>query len=140
MAGKPIGSVFLGDVMRNRLLSTPPSSPLPADGFSSLDDVITAHFPDLHFPPQAAPPAPAPPGTPPPPVAPEQALELRLRWLEALLFGVRPDGAGDRKGKGKASELPRGHTLIRSAEDIQRRLDTAVEGNDGLKRFMDQCA
>ena len=38
-----IGSVFFGDAMRN-LPSTLPSSLLPTDGFSSLDDVFTTHF------------------------------------------------------------------------------------------------
>lgn len=135
MAGKPIGSVFLGDATRIRSLSTPPSSPLPEDVFSSLDDVIAVNFPDAHSTPR--PPAAGAASPPPPLVAPELALEMRLRWLEALLFGVRGDQG---KGKGKAPALPQGHTLIRAAEDVQRRLDGAVEGNDGLRRFMDQCA
>ena len=46
--------------------------------------------------------------------------------------------ATDPKGKGKA-ELKRGETLMRKAEDIQRRLDAIVEGNDGLKRFVNTC-
>jgi|HubBroStandDraft_3_1064219.scaffolds.fasta_scaffold282284_1 hypothetical protein len=29
---------------------------------------------------------------------------------------------------------------MRVAEDIQRRLDIVVEGNEGLKRFMDHCS
>jgi len=69
-----------------------------------------------------------------PVIDPALSLELRLRWLEAILLGVRQD-AKDRKGKEKPNE--RGETLIRLAEDIQRRLDTTVESNDGLKRFME---
>ncbi|EIN09645.1 hypothetical protein PUNSTDRAFT_66122 [Punctularia strigosozonata HHB-11173 SS5] len=65
----------------------------------------------------------------PPTIDPALSLELRLRWLEALLFGVH-----DRKGK--APELRRGETLLRKAEELQRRLDALVENNDGLKRFV----
>ena len=67
------------------------------------------------------------------------SLELRLRWLEAILLGVRQDAKDRSKGKEKLNELKQGDTLIRLAEDIQRRFDIAVQGNDGLKRFMDHC-
>jgi len=73
---------------------------------------------------------------PPPVIDPTLSLELRLRWLEVILLGVRQD-AKDRKGKEKSNELKHGETLIKLAEDVQQRLDTAVENNDGLKRFMD---
>jgi hypothetical protein len=76
------------------------------------------------------------PTAPSPVIDPALSLELRLRWLEAILLGVRQD-TKDRK---KLSELKHGETLIRLAEDIQRRLDAAVESNEGLKRFMDHCA
>jgi hypothetical protein len=71
----------------------------------------------------------------PPVIDSALSLELRLRWLEAILLGVRQD-AKERK---KPAELKHGETLIRLAEDVRRRLDTAVESNDGLKRFMDHC-
>ena len=67
------------------------------------------------------------------------SLELRLRWLEAILLGVRQDVKDRSKGKEKLNELKQGDTLIRLAEDIQRRFNIAVQGNDGLKRFMDHC-
>src|SRR6202167_12233 len=128
-----LGSVFLGDNQRFRMLSSPPSSPTSRSPVST-----TVGFPMLspsHSPKQSISKATAPP----PVIDPSLSLELRLRWLEAILLGVRQD-AKDRKGKEKSNELKHGETLIRLAEDIQQRLDTAVESNDGLKRFMDHCA
>lgn len=141
----PIGSVFLGDFHRHRLLSssTPPSSPPP----SSMSSV----FPG--FPPQSPPQSPpsvqpetttsvskptSDPIPAPAAIEPVVSLELRLRWLEAILLGVRQESK-DRKGKEKAHELKNGETLIRAADDLQRRLDGIVEGNEGLKKFMDHC-
>jgi len=120
------GSVFLGDVQRVRLLSTPPSSPPPRQSSTAMHNF----FPK--------PPVQSPETTQPSTsvIEPILALELRLRWLEAILLGVRQD-AKDRKGKEKVSELKNGETLMRLAEDIQRSLDSVVESNEGLKRFMD---
>ncbi|KAF8966253.1 hypothetical protein BDZ97DRAFT_1903805 [Flammula alnicola] len=83
-------------------------------------------------------------------VDPVLALELRLRWLEALILGMKQDLGKDRKGKGKeeyagtsiaaataAANLKYGDTLTRLAESVQDKLNKAVEGNEGLKRFMD---
>lgn len=75
---------------------------------------------------------------PPAVIDPALSLELRLRWLEAILLGVRQD-AKDRRGKEKLNQLQDGETLIKLAEDAQRRLESSVENNDGLKRFMDHC-
>jgi len=75
-----------------------------------------------------------PRGNPPPVVGSALSLELRLRWLEAILLGVKQDGG--RKGKERDS-LSHGETLLRSAEDLQKRLTGIVNSNDGLKRFMD---
>jgi hypothetical protein len=50
MAGKPRGTVFLGDVLRNRF-TTPPSSPPPIDGGVTNMDSIDA----LASPPRATP-------------------------------------------------------------------------------------
>ncbi|KIY51859.1 hypothetical protein FISHEDRAFT_17432, partial [Fistulina hepatica ATCC 64428] len=61
------------------------------------------------------------------PINPEVALELRLRWLEALLVGAGKD----------ARDVKRADTIMKTAEDIQHRLDVIVQGNDGLKRFME---
>ena len=83
-------------------------------------------------------------------VDPVLALELRLRWLEALVLGMKQDGAKDRKGKARefeyagvsstaAANLKHGETLTRLTEVVQSRLDKAVEGNEGLRRFMESC-
>lgn len=69
-----------------------------------------------------------------PVIDPALSLELRLRWLEAIVLGVQ---AKERKPKGKSYDLKRGETLIRTAEDVQKRLDRIVESNDGFKRFIE---
>ncbi|KAJ7694912.1 hypothetical protein B0H14DRAFT_3100584 [Mycena olivaceomarginata] len=66
------------------------------------------------------------PKSQPPVVDSALSLELRLRWLEAILLGVK-------------QEFGSGETLLRSAEDVQKRLIGIVNSNDGLKRFMDHC-
>ncbi|EGN96793.1 hypothetical protein SERLA73DRAFT_75652 [Serpula lacrymans var. lacrymans S7.3] len=153
-----IGSVFLGDFTRHRIFSsTPPSSP-PASGqppnpmsaalspsHSQLDlssvpeapaqhplTVITDAAAQLALEAAAA-TQPFQPSA----IDPELSLELRLRLLEALLVGVRQDGR-ERKGRDKVPELKHGETLIRLTEDVLRRLNTVVESNEGLKRFMDR--
>ena len=133
-----IGSVFLGDVQRHRHLSTstPPSSPPPN---ATVGPGATYSFSDVDLddtdgdkPPRSQ---PAPPS-----ISPALSLELRLRWLETLLFGARHDPQ-DQSGKGgaKAEKLKDGETLTRRAEDLQRRLDGVAQSNDALKRFMDRC-
>ncbi|KAI0675932.1 hypothetical protein C8Q78DRAFT_964641 [Trametes maxima] len=129
-----IGSVFLGDVQRQRVLSssTPPSSPPPhlntngaPHSFSDVDlddtDVVTA------------------PQQPPPSITPVLSLELRLRWLETLLFGAKHD-VHDQSAKAgaKAEKLKDGETVARRAEELQRRLASVVQHSDGLKRFLDR--
>ena len=64
-------------------------------------------------------------------IDPLLALELRLRWLEALIIGVKQDS-------GRPS-LKHGETVSRLAETVQRNLNKAVQGNEGLTKFMDQC-
>ena len=126
-----IGSVFLGDNQRFRMLSsTPPSSPpsrSPVSATTGFPMISPTHSPKQSFSKATA---------PPPVIDPALSLELRLRWLEAILLGVRQDT----KERKKLSELKHGETLIRLAKDVQRRLDAAVESNEGLKRFMDHCA
>jgi hypothetical protein len=68
---------------------------------------------------------------PPTKIEPLLALELRLRWLEAFILGVKQD-------LGRAS-LKHGETVSRLAETVQRKLNKAVQGNEGLTKFMDQC-
>lgn len=147
-----IGSVFLGDFQRHRIISStpPPSSPPPgqivhqmsvASASQSLEELVeplddvqselSAEQPSAAVTPLAQ----LEPSIAPPVIDPALSLELRLRWLEALLLGVRQD-ARDRKGKDKAPELKHGETLIRLAEDVQRRLDNVIQSNDGLQRFM----
>ncbi|KAI0831838.1 hypothetical protein BC628DRAFT_1310537 [Trametes gibbosa] len=130
-----IGSVFLGDVQRQRLLSssTPPSSPPPLLNTNgapySFSDVDLDDDTDRTTAPKAAPPS----------ISPMLSLELRLRWLETLLFGARhdvPEQAA--KGGVKADKFKDGDTLARRAEGLQRKLDSVVQNSDGLKRFMDR--
>ncbi|TEB36591.1 hypothetical protein FA13DRAFT_1682764 [Coprinellus micaceus] len=76
------------------------------------------------------------------PIDPQLALELRVRWLEALVSGLslasNNSSVGRSKGKGKANGLGVGsENLVRLAENVQRELEAAVEGNEGLKKFMD---
>jgi len=150
-----IGSVFLGDFQRHRIISStpPPSSPPPgqivhqmsvASASQSLEELVEP-LDDVQSElsveqPTAAvtPLAQLEPSIAPPVIDPALSLELRLRWLEALLLGVRQD-ARDRKGKDKVPELKHGETLIRLAEDVQRRLDNVIQSNDGLQRFMSKC-
>lgn len=102
-----LGSVFLGDVQRHRILSpTPPPSPDPPPARKSV-------------PTKQQPPA----------ITPQLSLELRLRWLEALLYGV----------KHQDRSAARGETVLRNAQQIQKRLDDLVQNNDSLGKFMDQC-
>lgn len=147
-----IGSVFLGDFQRHRIISStpPPSSPPPgqlghqmsvASASQSLEELVEP-LDDVQSELSAEQPTAAvtpltqlEPSTAPPVIDPALSLELRLRWLEALLLGVRQD-ARDRKGKDKVPELKHGETLIRLAEDVQRRLDNVIQSNDGLQRFM----
>ncbi|KAJ6581505.1 hypothetical protein B0H19DRAFT_509551 [Mycena capillaripes] len=127
-----IGSVFLGDQKRRRVLSstasnstgTPPSSPPP----TSMSTVFSAMPLSPTIPETQSKNSPSV-------IEPALSLELRLRWLEAILLGVKQD-TRDRKGKERES-LTHGETLIRAAEDLQKRLTGIVNSNDGLKRFMD---
>ena len=130
-----IGSVFLGDVQRNRLRSsastpgsTPPSSPPPV----SLTSRGPTHspFPDLIHE-QGKPPSQHH-------LAPMQSLELRVRWLEAILYGAKHDEplAGLRERK---PGLKRGETLIRAAESTQQRMNDIASTYDVLRRFIGHC-
>lgn len=131
-----IGSVFLGDVQRHRILSTstststPPSSPPP---HLTMSPSALNQFFDLSNSTQDLPrEAPGPP----PSVSPEVSLDLRIRWLETILFGAKQDT----KDKQKALGNLRTHdSLVRGVEDIRRRLDTVVQSSEGLRRFMSHC-
>ncbi|CAK5274021.1 unnamed protein product, partial [Mycena citricolor] len=124
-----IGSAFLGDAtVRRRVLSstasnstgTPPSSPPPTS--------MSAVFSSIPSSSSASPNTKSPAV-----IEPALSLELRLRWLEAILLGVK------QLDTSKALDtLPRGETLVRAADDIQKRLNAIVSSNDGLKRFIDR--
>ncbi|THH32020.1 hypothetical protein EUX98_g2141 [Antrodiella citrinella] len=66
-----------------------------------------------------------------PEIPPALSLDLRMRWLETLLYGTKP-------GASAALTKERGNgTLLRGVEDLQRRLDAIVHTSDGLRRFME---
>ncbi|KAI6041274.1 hypothetical protein EDC04DRAFT_2670104 [Pisolithus marmoratus] len=153
-----IGSVFLGDVQhRHRILtSSPPSSPPPhaasnsmsmaLTSSKSLDSVDGPNPPEQAFTTAVAqrkePTHPHPTSNPnptqlPTPIDPALSLELRIRWLEVLLVGVRQDPR-ERRGRDKFPDLKDGETLIRLAENVQHRLNGVIESNDSLKKFMNQ--
>lgn len=126
-----IGSVFLGDVQRHRILSTstPPSSPPPH--LSMSPSALNQFFETPVHPQSSAPEA----SGPPPSVPPEVSLDLRVRWLETLLYGPKQDP----KDKKKAIVSRKHETLVRGVEDLQQRLSVIVQSNEGLRRFMSQC-
>ncbi|KAH8832975.1 hypothetical protein DL96DRAFT_1552032 [Flagelloscypha sp. PMI_526] len=138
-----IGSVFLGDTRRRFLSgSTPPSSP-PATATSP--GIMTSLSPSTS--PEPILPLATQNGSssrdrltqPPPPIIdPELSLELRLRWLEALLVGLNPDKKTVAIAGMPHVESKPGVTVSRAVEDVKTRLKEFVDGNDGLKRFMDQ--
>ncbi|KAG9224014.1 hypothetical protein CCMSSC00406_0004370 [Pleurotus cornucopiae] len=159
-----IGSVFLGDVQRHRLFSSssrsPPASPSPPPSAVSMSS-ITVPLPASPPPTRSTPASPSAshstkeaetfasfslppePSVVAPTIDPELSLELRLRWLEALILGTKHDHKGkESEPAGTAAgptrnELKQGETLVRAVEDIQKSLNLAVENNDGLKKFMD---
>ncbi|KAH9981573.1 hypothetical protein BJV74DRAFT_757851, partial [Russula compacta] len=70
-----------------------------------------------------------------PHLAPAQSLELRIRWLEAILYGAKHGesliGLRERK-----PELKRGETLVGAAEHGQRRMNDIAGSYDVLRRFI----
>jgi hypothetical protein len=118
------GSVFLGDPRQRLIASTSP----PTSSF-------------VHGPPH---------------ISPEVALQLRIRWLEALLLGVNDADKKTSKPTGIVSASKRDdededeeetedeegsdeQSLIRRAEEIQRKLDAVVLKNDDISRFVETC-
>ncbi|KAJ7832929.1 hypothetical protein B0H13DRAFT_2111789 [Mycena leptocephala] len=121
-----IGSVFLGDQKRRRVLSSTASNSTGTPLVSTTNFHVWRIF-GLASPPPTIHEYQTQLKSSPAVIEPALSLELRLRWLEAILLG---------KGQGEES-LSHGETLIRAAEDLQKRLTGIVNGNDGLKRFMD---
>ena len=79
----------------------------------------------------------------PTPIDSRLSLELRLRWLEVLLLGVKHD-SWDRDAHASSDATPRqtrpdGESLVKRAEEVQKKLDKVVDANDGLKKFIDRC-
>jgi len=66
-----------------------------------------------------------------PEMTPEVSLELRLRWLEALVLG-----AGGRRAPPGRQTKPLTHPLVREAEEVQERLADICKDNLPLKRFL----
>ena len=111
-----LGSVFLGDAQRNRVLSSPTSPPMSPNASTKLKE-----------------PTPVP-------IDPRLSLELRIRWLEVLLLGVKHDAFGKKsKVQEKVEAKHDGDTLVLRAEEVQKKLDNIVEGNDGLRKFIERC-
>jgi hypothetical protein len=140
-----LGSAFLGDVRRNRLVSpsSPPTSPTPASSHSrspSMKDLFqTTSSPTS--PPQHPPTPPPPQPVQPVVIDPVLSLELRLRWLEALLLGVRQEiRSGRERDRVLMPDTKAGETLTRMAEDVQKQLNVLVDSNEWLKRFMEKCS
>lgn len=144
-----LGSVFLGDAHQYRLFpTTPPTSPPPIGDsplriqqqalrlpntsyMSEIDDIDSS--PQEHI-------TPLPPEAEViPSISPELSLELRLRWLEALLFGVRQELARESRGNRKPDETAKKATLLRRAEEIQQNLNSVIQSHEGIRKFMDRC-
>lgn len=81
-------------------------------------------------------------------IDPVMALALRLRWLEVIILGVKPEIAGPKtRGKGIRQSVQhdvipqvrdQSETLCRMTENVQKKLDEIVQGNEGLRRFMEE--
>jgi len=124
----------IGDVQRSHLRSfgSTPSSTLPSfPPPVAHTPRVTTRLPADSTEAQEKP-------TPQPELSPAQSLELRIRWLEAILCGAQCDEslAGLRERK---PELRRGETLIRAAEHVQRRLNDTANTYDVLRRFIGHC-
>ena len=129
-----IGTGFLGDVQRQqRIFGTPPASP-PAHPSASSQQKYSP-MPELLSLPIVE--EPAEDLSSPPKISPEVSLDLRLRWLEALVYGSKE--AQLRRNASRAQERRNQPTLVRGVDDLQQRLSGIVQTNDGLKRFMDHC-
>jgi hypothetical protein len=126
-----MATVFLGDVQRVRLkssgstpASTPPSSPPPTLSISRPDPPtnLATVLPSISQEHR---------------LGPNQSLELRVRWLEALIYGAKHEslaGLHERK-----AELKRGETLLRAAEHTHRRMNDVASTHDALRKFVNQC-
>ncbi|GJJ08398.1 hypothetical protein Clacol_002614 [Clathrus columnatus] len=160
-----LGSVFLGDAHHHRIFpTTPPTSPPPVGNSPLRTQQQTLRVPSILDMAEVEdldrPKTPITVPTPVesesevkveanpiiPSISPELSLELRLRWLEALLFGVKQEVTKESRNKkvvedhakNSNDEISRDATLLRRAEDIQRSLNSVFQNNEGLKKFMDR--
>ncbi|KAL5533461.1 hypothetical protein ACEPAF_5237 [Sanghuangporus sanghuang] len=76
----------------------------------------------------------------PPPIDPQLSLELRIRWLEVLLLGIKQDASpkspkerSKAKEEGKQGER---ETLVLEAEQTQKRFDEVAESNVGPRMIL----
>ncbi|KAF8328841.1 uncharacterized protein EI90DRAFT_3063759 [Cantharellus anzutake] len=104
----------------------PPHVPLgPRSGSttSSSNPASPTPLPQQFYPP-------LPPTASVPPLI---SLELRIRWLEALISGLdtRNNHRGRTQTKGKDIK-----GLLHMTQDVQRELEEILEANDSLRRFM----
>ena len=128
-----IGTGFLGDVQRQqRIFGTPPASP-PAHT-SASSQLRYSPMPEPLTLPTVEESADV---LESPKISPEVSLDLRLRWLEALVFGSKD--TKDRRNASRAQDAKNQPTLVRGVTEMQQRLSGIVQTNDGLKRFMDHC-
>ncbi|KAI0339483.1 hypothetical protein BDW22DRAFT_1486931 [Trametopsis cervina] len=130
-----IGSVFLGDVQRQRIFSTstPPSSPPPPhispSNHQGFPDMIPEDLAESSKGEDtsagAADPVPAK-------VTPQIAFELRTRLLETIVLGTQQN---IRHPRADAKSVP----LAREIEGVQKKLDSTVQssGSDSLRWFVD---
>ncbi|KAF5316752.1 hypothetical protein D9619_006485 [Psilocybe cf. subviscida] len=179
MTSNRVGSVFLGDLHHRLHLSSPGLSPSPSSSPPSTTSGSHAGvFPNSSSPPPSLTTALEnmedgyigsgdaartknarqqqdgsdsvlhAPGK----VDPVLALELRLRWIEALVVGMKQQDAGrDRKGKAKedtyagtsvaaaatAAGLKRGETISTLTEAVQKQFNQVVDSSEGLRKFID---
>jgi len=78
--------------------------------------------------------AQAKPAAPPAPIDSELSLDLRIRWLETILYGAKQDMKDRQIPK---TNDPKFTSLVRRVEDLQRRLEGIVQSSEGVRRFMD---
>ena len=104
----------------------PPQIPLPlrSGSAASLSNPTSPASLSHHCPPPAA------------FVPPLVSLELRVRWLEALVSGL-----DNRRGGKVQAEVNQKEAkgLVRMTQDVQTELDEILEANDSLRRFMNTC-
>lgn len=76
----------------------------------------------------------SPPTSPPPPrpasIDPITSLNLRIKWLEALVLGLKA------ASESKSAEASSSRDLFHRAEEIQAKLNDALETNESCRKFI----